>query len=107
MRLQNWFLSVLSLPYITAGHGGLKILGGLNAVSSLKPRASLPSAPGVNHVIQRRAHMGLVDERAAAPMGLVNERTTPKVNSRCGAVNGSCAPGYWYVQTASLRKDTL
>jgi hypothetical protein len=90
MRLQNWLLSALSLSHITVGHGGLKLLGGFNAVSSLKPRSASLFGPRVNHMIQRRAEN--------THMELIHERTN---NMRCGAVNGSCPAGYWYAQTAS------
>jgi hypothetical protein len=90
MRLQNWLLSVLSLSHITLGHGGLKLFGGFDAVSSLQPRAASPFDPRVHDMIQRRAEN--------TRMGFINERA---VSTRCGAVNGSCPDGYWYVQTAS------
>jgi hypothetical protein len=95
MRVQIWLLSVLLLAHSALTHGYLKILGGFDAVSSLRLRAALPFAPWVNHVTEHRAkdthmeHLDLVlDERA--------------VNSRCGFVNGSCPDGQWYVQTTLL-----
>jgi hypothetical protein len=93
MRLQIWLLSVLSLCHITVGHGGLKLLGGFDAISSLKSTAASPFAPRFNRMIQRRAENN-------NNIRLINERTN---NMRCGAVNGSCPAGYWYVERASFK----
>ncbi|KAH8780439.1 glycoside hydrolase/deacetylase [Hyaloscypha finlandica] len=83
MRLHSWLLTVLSIAHSAIGHGGLKLLGGFDAVSNLQPRGASQFAPHVNHALQHRAALpqpGYIDERA--------------VNLRCGPGNGSCPTGY-------------
>jgi hypothetical protein len=96
MRLHSWLLSVVPLAHIAIGHGGLKILGGFDAVSNLQLRGALHSTPQVNHVMQHRANppqQGYIDERA--------------VNLRCGPGNGSCPAGYWYLFNAFVERKIL
>jgi hypothetical protein len=95
MRLHSWLLTVLSIAHSAIGHGGLKLLGGFDAVSNLQPRGASQFAPHVNHALQHRAALpqpGYIDERA--------------VNLRCGPGNGSCPTGYWYVHNAFVRDNT-
>jgi hypothetical protein len=95
MRLNSWLLTVLPIAHIAVGHGGLKLLGGFDAVSNLQQRGASQFTPRLNHVIQHRAALpqqGYIDERA--------------VNLRCGPGNGSCPTGYWYVQNAFVRDNS-
>ena len=88
MRFQYGILSVLCFSHIPAAYGGgFQILGGYEAVDSLRPRTPSRPAPYMSEVIQRG-----VDDDIFQRAEAVSSK-----NMRCGYVNGTCPTGYWYV----------
>lgn len=92
MLLLPWSLFVLCSSTVAAhGAGGPGILGGPEALRALAPRFPSRINPhsDFKDVFQRE------DEIFPGELLTARAEKTQKMN--CGAVNGSCPAGYWYV----------
>lgn len=85
MKFQYGFFPLVCFSHLAAAHGGLKILGGLDAVNSLKPRKPAMSAAYIHQMKQREREASLFER----------EQEASSKNMRCGTVNGTCPTGYW------------
>jgi hypothetical protein len=93
MLFQYGFLSVLGLSSVASA---FQILGGYEAVDSLRPRVPTRPAHYMSEMNRREPEPNIFDERG--------EDVSSK-NMRCGYVNGTCPTGYWYVNSTARSKN--
>lgn len=97
MLHSTWALFALYCSTVAAhGAGGPGILGGPEALRALAPRfpSRINQHPDFEDVFKR--------ENEIFPGELLTARAEKSSKMNCGAVNGSCPAGYWYILDLTL-----
>lgn len=85
MLFQYGLLSVLGF---SSAASAFQILGGYEAVETLRSRVPSRPAHYLSEMTRRESEPNIFEER---------EESLSSKNMRCGYVNGTCPTGYWYV----------